>query len=150
MKCCLSSKPFPRGTAPLYSLKHERKSCSGAAQLEVCFSSVNIDKASMSYNQPTSYSVWWSSRLKREQWAWGWSGSLRINDQITTNHYTVFFHLSPTVIPFKRETCRASTWRDRREEMVGKGKHDTEKTWMDVRTCWWKKSLVVVDKALSN
>lgn len=57
VKRCLLSKPFPEGTAPLYSLKHERKSCSGASQLEGCFSSVNIDKASMSYNQPTSYSV---------------------------------------------------------------------------------------------
>lgn len=122
---CLLSKPFPEGTAPLYSLKRERKSCSGASQLEGCFSSVNIDKASMSYNKPTSYSVWWSGRLKREQWAWGWSGSLRINDQITTNHYAIFgvfffFHLSPTVTPFKSETCRASTWRDQREEMMGK------------------------------
>lgn len=51
----------------------------------------------MSWNQPTSYFVWWSRRAKREQWAWGWCGSERINDQITTNHNTISLCLSQSL-----------------------------------------------------
>ncbi len=114
-----SPKPSAQESAPLYSWKHESRSCSGgmlsviksissllmidagdgrpASLLGGCFIVVNKDKASMSCNQPASHFVWWSSRVKREQWAGGWYGSVRINDQITINHNAISLCLSPSL-----------------------------------------------------
>lgn len=60
-----------------------------ASVLGGCFSVVNKDKASVSRNQPAGHFVWWSSGVKRKLWAGGWYGSVRINDQITTNHNAI-------------------------------------------------------------